>query len=106
MHKPILFAIAFASLVAVGIGAYGGPASAQRGYGPGMMDDDDHHGPGMMWGYGRMHRYGYGPGMMGHYGRRYGGPRERCSAEFRSFEWDTGLYTTYAGEKRLCPYLR
>lgn len=31
---------------------------------------------------------------------------ERCDARFRSFEWDTGLYTTYGGEKKLCPYLR
>ena len=31
---------------------------------------------------------------------------QRCDDRFRSFEWDTGLYTTYGGEKRLCPYLR
>ncbi len=31
---------------------------------------------------------------------------ERCDRRFVSFEWDTGLYTTYGGEKRLCPYLR
>ena len=31
---------------------------------------------------------------------------ERCNQRYRSFEWDTGLYTTYGGEKRLCPYLR
>lgn len=30
----------------------------------------------------------------------------RCASRFRSFEWDTGLYTTYGGEKVLCPYLR
>jgi hypothetical protein len=30
---------------------------------------------------------------------------ERCAQQYRSFEWDTGLYTTYGGEKRLCPYL-
>ena len=36
----------------------------------------------------------------------YGGdPRRLCADNFRSFEWDTGLYTTYSGEKRLCPYL-
>ena len=35
-----------------------------------------------------------------------GDPRELCAQTFRSFEWNTGLYTTYAGEKRLCPYLR
>ncbi len=31
---------------------------------------------------------------------------QRCDDRFRSFELDTGLYTTYGGEKRLCPYLR
>jgi len=31
---------------------------------------------------------------------------ERCDDRFRSFERDTGLYTTYGGKKRLCPYLR
>jgi hypothetical protein len=29
-----------------------------------------------------------------------------CAESFRSFEWRTGLYTTYGGEKRLCPYLQ
>lgn len=105
MRKPILLGTALAAIIAVAVGAYGTPASAQRGYGPGMMDDDD-YGPGMMWGYGQTHRYGRGP--MGYYGydRHYGGVRQRCAEEFRSFEWDTGLYTTYHGAKRLCPYLR
>lgn len=31
---------------------------------------------------------------------------QRCDNRFRSFEWDTGYYTTYGGDKRLCPYLR
>lgn len=35
-----------------------------------------------------------------------GDPRRMCAQSFRSFEWNTGLYTTYGGEKRLCPYLR
>jgi hypothetical protein len=35
-----------------------------------------------------------------------GDPRAQCAREFRSFEWDTGFYTTYSGEKKLCPYLR
>jgi BA14K-like protein len=35
-----------------------------------------------------------------------GDPRQVCAQNFRSFEWNTGLYTTFAGEKRLCPYLR
>jgi hypothetical protein len=30
----------------------------------------------------------------------------RCSAQFRSFEPDTGYYTTYDGERVLCPYLQ
>lgn len=38
--------------------------------------------------------------------RHEGDPRTLCAETFRSFEWDTGLYTTYAGEKRMCPYLR
>ena len=35
-----------------------------------------------------------------------GDPRVACAERFRSFEWDTGLYTLYSGERRLCPYLR
>ena len=35
-----------------------------------------------------------------------GDPRRVCAQNFRSFEWNTGLYTTYSGERRLCPYLR
>jgi hypothetical protein len=31
--------------------------------------------------------------------------RELCARDFRSFEWDTGMYTTYSGERRVCPYL-
>ena len=38
--------------------------------------------------------------------RYSGGGRELCAQNFRSFEWNTGLYTTYGGEKRVCPYLR
>lgn len=42
-----------------------------------------------------------------YYPQNYGGdPRRICAQNFRSFEWSTGLYTTYSGEKRLCPYLR
>ena len=32
--------------------------------------------------------------------------KERCARRFRSFDWDTGLYTTYGGKTKLCPYLR
>lgn len=35
-----------------------------------------------------------------------GDPRDICARHFRSFEWRTGMYTTYGGERRLCPYLR
>jgi BA14K-like protein len=35
----------------------------------------------------------------------HGDPRQMCARYFRSFEWDTGYYTTYGGEHRLCPYL-
>jgi BA14K-like protein len=35
-----------------------------------------------------------------------GSDRQLCAENFRSFEWRTGLYTTYGGEKRMCPYLR
>jgi len=35
-----------------------------------------------------------------------GDPRTVCAQNFRSFEWNTGLYTTYEGEHRLCPYLK
>ena len=35
-----------------------------------------------------------------------GDPRVVCAQNFRSFEWNTGLYTTYGGERRLCPYLK
>jgi hypothetical protein len=30
----------------------------------------------------------------------------RCAAQFRSFEPETGYYTTYSGERVLCPYLQ
>ena len=51
--------------------------------------------------------YAEGPGYYAE-GPAYGegsSAAQRCAAQFRSFEWDTGLYTTYEGEKRLCPYL-
>src|SRR5262245_32294257 len=35
-----------------------------------------------------------------------GDPRGLCAEHFRSFEWHSGLYTAFSGEKRLCPYLR
>jgi hypothetical protein len=42
-----------------------------------------------------------------YYPRDYrGDPRQICAQSFRSFDWRTGTYTTYNGERRLCPYLR
>ncbi len=35
-----------------------------------------------------------------------GDRRDLCARYFRSFEPRTGYYTTYGGERRLCPYLR
>lgn len=35
-----------------------------------------------------------------------GDPRRICAQHFRSFEWESGYYTTYGGEHRLCPYLK
>jgi len=35
-----------------------------------------------------------------------GDPRRICAENFRSFDWNSGYYTTYSGERRLCPYLR
>ncbi|WP_170937144.1 BA14K family protein [Rhodomicrobium sp. R_RK_3] len=32
--------------------------------------------------------------------------QERCARRFKSFDWDTGRYTTYGGRSKLCPYLR
>ncbi len=45
----------------------------------------------------RSNAYGYEGG---------GDPRAACAQRFRSFEWDTGMYTTYGGDRVLCPYLR
>jgi hypothetical protein len=53
------------------------------------------------------HRRGYDHDDYAYDGPYHGGdPRVACAESFRSFEWRTGLYTTYSGEKRLCPYLR
>jgi hypothetical protein len=35
-----------------------------------------------------------------------GDRKELCSRYFKSFEYRTGMYTTYGGERRLCPYLK
>jgi BA14K-like protein len=69
-----------------------------RGYYP------SHVGPHYIY-YGNGYGYGRGDEEAGDDGAPYSA-QERCAQRFRSFEWDTGLYTTYGGHKRLCPYLR
>ena len=75
----------------IGLGIIGGAIIAnelsrpRRGY---YYDDYDYRGP-----------YTYPSGYSGD-------ARSLCAQNFRSFEWSTGLYTTYSGERRLCPYLR
>lgn len=76
--------------IGLGLGILGGIVAAEAyrpraGY---YYDDYEHEGP-----------YYYPSGYAGD-------PRVVCAQNFRSFEWNTGLYTTNSGEKRLCPYLR
>lgn len=76
--------------IGLGLGILGGIVAAEA-YRPRTgryYDDEDYDGP-----------YYYPSGHTGD-------PRNVCAQNFRSFEWNTGLYTTYSGEKRLCPYLR
>lgn len=37
--------------------------------------------------------------------RDHGSDWDRCAATYRSFEWNTGMYTGYDGIRRTCPYL-
>jgi hypothetical protein len=77
--------------VGIGLGVLGGAIIANELYRPRRgyyYDDYSYDGP-----YYRPSGYG-------------GDPRRLCAESFRSFEWNTGLYTTYGGERRLCPYLR
>jgi hypothetical protein len=76
--------------IGLGIGVLGGLIIANEAYRPRRgyyYDDYAHDGP-----------YYYPSGYQGD-------PRVMCAENFRSFEWRTGLYTTYSGEKLLCPYL-
>jgi hypothetical protein len=81
----------FRTGAAIGLGIAGAAIAtgAARGYYYG--DDDDYYYAEPVYSYG----YTYSGG----------GGAERCAATFRSFEWDTGLYTTYQGERVRCPYL-
>ena len=77
--------------VGFGAGVVAGAIIADQAYRPRpgyYYDDYAYAGP-----------YYYPPGY-------HGDPRVICAQSFRSFEWQTGMYTTYSGEKRLCPYLR
>jgi hypothetical protein len=72
--------------IGIGLGIIGGMIAAEAARGASGYDDEDvYDAP--------------PPGASGD-------PRELCAREFRSFEWSTGLYTTFAGERKLCPYLR
>jgi hypothetical protein len=76
--------------IGLGLGIIGG-IIASEAYRPApgyYYDDEDYDGP-----------Y-YAPPAYS------GDPRRLCAQSFRSFEWNTGMYTTYSGERRLCPYLR
>ncbi len=33
------------------------------------------------------------------------GARQQCADRFRSFDWDSGTYMGYDGERHVCPYL-
>jgi hypothetical protein len=75
VHRPVLIGVAAAISLAAAAGAYSSAASAQGGYGPGMMQGYGYqYGPGHMWGHGpgMMYGPGYGPGMMQGYGPGYG----------------------------------
>lgn len=41
-----------------------------------------------------------------HHRRTHAGDWNRCARTYRSFEWDTGMYTVRRGVRRTCPYLR
>lgn len=38
--------------------------------------------------------------------QEHGSDWQRCAQTYRSFEFDTGLYTGYDGQRHTCPYLR
>lgn len=37
--------------------------------------------------------------------REHASDWQRCNQQYRSFERDTGMYTGYDGQRRVCPYL-
>lgn len=74
----------------IGVGVLGAiiAAEAYRPRAGAYYDDEDYDGP-----------Y-YAPSGFS------GDPRTLCAQSFRSFEWDTGMYTTFGGERKVCPYLK
>lgn len=83
--------------------AYDYPYYYSRGFYP------THIGRGYVY-YGRPYQYYVSEYNEGEGDDEYGNApysaKERCARRFKSFEWDTGLYTTYRGPKKVCPYLR
>ena len=103
MRKDIGYALA--ALALMGSASLVTPLFAQPrvGYGP-MHEGGTRYGRGGMWrdNEGRWHRYG--TGMMGlGYGHR-GGGMSQCAARFMSFDRRTGMYMTWRGYRRRCPY--
>ena len=43
----------------------------------------------------------------GYYERRHSGSsaRQRCADTYRSFDWSSGTYMGYDGDRHVCPYL-
>ncbi len=122
----LMLATSAVSAAPLSIGTGTGPEPAAKS--SDVVDVQYRRGGGRGWGYGGiaagiaagalMYDYAYRP-RRGYYYDTYdysgpyyypsgyrGDPRVICAQNFRSFEWRTGLYTTYGGEKRLCPYLR
>ena len=76
---------------------YDYPYYYSRGYYP------THIGPGYVYDY--PEGYDSDSDYAGDEGTPYSA-EERCARRFKSFDWDTGRYTTYGGHTKLCPYLR
>ncbi len=45
-------------------------------------------------------------GYRGYGSSSYQAAKRRCARNYRSYNWRTDMYTTYGGEKKLCPYVR
>lgn len=40
------------------------------------------------------------------YDNDYRAAQDRCARRYRSYSYRTDTYTTYSGQKKLCPYIR